>query len=599
MFDEHSGANGDTQRSSQSMLSIRGRSGSVVSNRSGSGVGINLPSSSHGSGFYQLPDNDPFGGSSVQRGLGAGPDIFNEEEPMVLGAEFELFEFGDDGGLRDITDAERQARRDGSLMPPPIPKPYFGSDSAASRHVRKEHEDGFAGHNVEGFDADGDFNMDFGGDDLANFPDVEAFPLPAAPAQDGIPRLNDSPSQDSEYLSSISAAAPANRKKARAKGKRKLPQDEFIEISNAELNHNNREYVDNMARQSMNKYHEKEKVQAKKNAFQWVFGSGLNGVGNGVGSSKLPTALAMFSGQALLTSLRGEQEDDAMLLKGTKRKSFDLESAEDVEAGSSPSKRIRESEIGRGNEDDMMLNIDDDRLLNDQSLEMARDAPDALADIPSSAHMPWNVSASLHSHQRGASSSIQGSRRGLLPESRRLTTASPLIGRGSALPGDLERFNQSMDENEIVMYGRSDNDDYGNGGEGGISSSPNKPLPGSSQHEDDDVFGAAAGVDTQTAGTSQWVRDALDKEGNNFFEFVRNIIEEKGEDELSQGEIRQGGEDKFVAFEELFDPEQNSAVVAAQAFYHVLSLATKRRVWVEQLSDLEVIGGEIRIGILA
>ncbi len=149
------------------------------------------------------------------------------------------------------------------------------------------------------------------------------------------------------------------------------------------------------------------------------------------------------------------------------------------------------------------------------------------------------------------------------------------------------------------MYGRSDNDDYGNGGERDVSSSPNKPLPGSSQHEDFDVFGAAAGVDTQTAGTGQWVRDALDKESNNFFEFVRNSIEEKGEDELSQGEIGQGGEDKCVTFEELFDPEQNSAVVAAQAFYHVLSLATKRRVWVEQMSDLEMIGGEIRIGILA
>jgi meiotic recombination protein REC8 len=154
---------------------------------------------------------------------------------------------------------------------------------------------------------------------------------------------------------------------------------------------------------------------------------------------------------------------------------------------------------------------------------------------------------------------------------------------------------------DMVMYGR---DDFGSasqasgyaGGAGVSSSQAEKEF---------ELFGAAAGVDTQTAGTSQWVREALDKESNNFFEFVRNTIAEKAgdelgndEDELAGGTVGADGEN-YVTFEELFIPEQNSRIVAAQAFYHVLSLATKGRVWVEQSVgvDLEPFG-EIRVSVV-
>jgi hypothetical protein len=154
---------------------------------------------------------------------------------------------------------------------------------------------------------------------------------------------------------------------------------------------------------------------------------------------------------------------------------------------------------------------------------------------------------------------------------------------------------------DLVMYGR---DDFGSASQ--ASGYGGGARRSASQAEKEfELFGAAAAVDTQTAGTSQWVREALDKESNNFFEFVRNTISEKAGDELGDDldELASGmagaGRENFVTFEELFIPEQNSRVVAAQAFYHVLSLATKGRVWVEQSIgvDLEPFG-EIRLSVV-
>ncbi|TAQ89863.1 hypothetical protein B7494_g1836 [Chlorociboria aeruginascens] len=230
----------------------------------------------------------------------------------------------------------------------------------------------------------------------------------------------------------------------------------------------------------------------------------------------------------------------------------------------------------------------------DTGVEVGRDAEEALPDYPSSA-MPWNVSASLHSHQRGASSSAKGPGFGsqLRGSARRHPSASPLIGRGSNLPGDLERFNQSQD-NAPVMFGRDDEEDDDVILRRGAS---RVPMSGSQTAQEFELYGPAAAVDTQTAGASQWVREALDKESNNFLEFVRNTINEKTADELVDEE-----EEKFVTFEELFNPDKNSRIVAAQAFHHVLTMATKNKIWVEQdvgsdEPDLMEAFGEMRIGV--
>ena len=161
---------GDSQRSSQSMLSIRGRSGSVVSQASASSMlGFNIPSSNGGS--YQLPILDPFGDSSAQKPFGAGPGTFNDEEDLIL-QDDDLFAFDADGQLHDIPASERDARRAASINP----QRRLGSDSAASGRVRKEHEDAFVGR-IQGVDGDGDFDMPLYDDELPALSDAEPFSL--------------------------------------------------------------------------------------------------------------------------------------------------------------------------------------------------------------------------------------------------------------------------------------------------------------------------------------------------------------------------------------------------------------------------------------
>ena len=72
----------------------------------------------------------------------------------------------------------------------------------------------------------------------------------------------------------------------------------------------------------------------------------------------------------------------------------------------------------------------------------------------------------------------------------------------------------------------------------------------------------------------------------NFFEFVKNTINEgcidNDEDDELNGGLAKEVRDGEIGFEALFPPDNNSAMVAAQAFHHVLTLATKNLLHVQQ-----------------
>ena len=155
----------------------------------------------------------------------------------------------------------------------------------------------------------------------------------------------------------------------------------------------------------------------------------------------------------------------------------------------------------------------------------------------------------------------------------RLTSASPLFGRGQReryssleIPAQEEAF-----EDLPAGFGSS--------------------VAG----EDDDfqLYGPAAGVSTQVATDSQWMRATLDTEGNNFLEFVKAQVEEKraadGEDELA----KEPGESTLISFEDMLPPNQHTKIVAAQALHHVLALATKGLLDVHQDEGY----GPIRLGL--
>lgn len=219
---------------------------------------------------------------------------------------------------------------------------------------------------------------------------------------------------------------------------------------------------------------------------------------------------------------------------------------------------------------------------------MGRDAQAALEDQS----FPWNVSGSAvgsrpgtvtrgfgflssaagFSASGGRQSSMIAGRAGPLDRrASRITSASPLLGRGLARYSSLDLPSHEDDEQLL-------------GGQG--VSSPK-------ENDDFQLFGPAAGVSTQTAAESQWVKATLDHESNNFLEFVKAEIAVRVpgvEEDQESTRIR-----KTVLFEELLPPPRHTKIVAAQALHHVLALATKGLINVEQVQDY----GPITLGLSA
>jgi len=75
----------------------------------------------------------------------------------------------------------------------------------------------------------------------------------------------------------------------------------------------------------------------------------------------------------------------------------------------------------------------------------------------------------------------------------------------------------------------------------------------------------------------------MEKESQNFLEFVRTAYLEKITEE--------GNAEDFITMNELVPPPQNHAIVAAQALQHILLLATRGFITVQQ----RILYGDIRI----
>lgn len=141
-----------------------------------------------------------------------------------------------------------------------------------------------------------------------------------------------------------------------------------------------------------------------------------------------------------------------------------------------------------------------------------------------------------------------------------MTSASPLTGRGPAQEhhGDLDIPGFDEDENYLL---------------GGPSTS----VAG----DDFQLYGPAAGVDTQTAAQPQWMRATLDAESKNFLAFIKAEVAGKAAHEGGAETMMTRG----VFFEDLLPPATNSKIVAAQGLLHTLTLATKGLVQVRQEED--------------
>jgi meiotic recombination protein REC8, fungi type len=350
---------------------------------------------------------------------------------------------------------------------------------------------------------------------------------------------------------SSSVAAPQRRK---VRVPKVIKVDRNIELRNRELLTMNNDYLRNMANDQSRTHAFRAGHQAKKNAEYWLLGRGLGNVGHGIGSSKTKGPLAdIFSGASLYQWITGSQ----LGVAGRKRES-EVEDTTDTERRVRP-RLDNGDQISRGGPADF---IDDGIVFQGDETEMGREAPEALEDISSA--MPWNISASIRGSvtargQPGAVGGTGSATGSLGRRGSRMVSASPLVGRGR--PSGLEPFG-GPDLTSEAMLGGDMGDFY---------------VP--AVDPDFELYGPGAVVDTQTAAQGSWQAAVLDRESNNFLDFVENTIGEKRK--IAQ-ELDPTADVNDVEFEVLLSPATNSIVVAAQALLHVLTLGTKNLISVKQ-----------------
>lgn len=381
-----------------------------------------------------------------------------------------------------------------------------------------------------------DVVFDMGDDPL---PDAEAFPQPQRPAD--APLVHES---------NPVAGAASVRKRRRPL----IRPDQATMITRAEQQTWNNNYVERMT-EARKKHRKPAAFQASKNAYQYLFGNGIFGVAvnNGITGRNHPLA-QLFSGAALQ--------------RGT---GFNVEGNEGLEAGQIQDQRrssgqaFPETEEAEGARRVRPRLLDDDQpgqvvqpLLQEENMlvffepeiEVGREPGLDMANITA----PWNRPGSV------PGSSVKGGSIRATGAGPSRVSASPLHGRGSNFPV-IERF--------------SDDLPYGSDG----------LMP----HDSSSVIGGfgPAGQGGANA-TSQMMQDALDHEGRNFLGFVEGIAAIKGENRHER---------RWVAFDDLFERQERNTVVATQAFFHILTLATKDVIKVQQQSSLEAEFGMIHIGV--
>lgn len=196
-------------------------------------------------------------------------------------------------------------------------------------------------------------------DDEEMGPPPEPFPpmAPEAPAEPSFLRSSSTAPQEE---SSESAEAPARR---RPRAPKVLGMDQQKSLRNADLASWNNNYIANMAEATRIKQQHKIPTLAKKNAYHWVFGAGIGGIGAISAGSSVPNPLDMFAGDSLMALVTGAAPPTA----GRKRSHTEDEEHEtDSEGRRVRARDAEDDQVGRGDEvilpddDTMGLPLDDD-----------------------------------------------------------------------------------------------------------------------------------------------------------------------------------------------------------------------------------------------
>ncbi|KAK0655817.1 Rec8 like protein-domain-containing protein [Cercophora newfieldiana] len=473
---------------------------------------------------------------SPMKNLGSSQNI-RLIESQKMGDPMSIFG-NEEEDLEEIQDWGIEMDAEGNLIEtvdePELP--IHPKDGGQARHSSPREDEPNPFH-----DNDGDIIMDFDGPPL---PDAEAFP-PRQEAEEA--------SQEIPILEV--AAAPARKRRQR----NALAPDAETTLSRKKIKAWADDYLTNIEKARNRGRRTTTATQAKNNAYNLIFGRGLMDVGVPVARPSLTLPLAdVFAGDHLEEFILGIPPHAAGNgLKRSRRtalEALELEDEEDEERRVRPRLSADPDQAGQGG--NLQLPGSERGLRDDEeAIEVGREGGEALPDIHSD--VPWNRPSS-----QIPSSSVKGIRHG----SSRQVSPSPLRAHGSQL-FDIERF--------------SDQPAFGSDDFGGPMHSANNSF--------DDVIKGDALAPPQEPAISHAMEQALGREGTNFLTFVQTTADKKGT-------LRADGK-KWVGFDDLFEPQDQTRAVVTQAFYHTLSLATRNVIKVEQDGQNRYAFGAIRLGV--
>lgn len=531
-------------------------SGSVVSPAGAPLINLNIR---HSSSQDSLGIPSPFGGKPQKDDL---------DFEMVFGEE-EVLPFEDFGLLVDA---------DGNLVEQPEPElpPHPQSEAAMV---------GEATHKVGGVPASPDDEaMVIPGDEDQMIIGDDPFADVAVSQAQQNPQQSEVPLPSEELISSDEPQQPQQRKKRNIK---RLAPDVGTHVGREEFKGWSENYIARV-KEARSVHYEVTAGQARKNAYNLTFGMGVMGIGvlNTIPGLDHPLA-RFFAGDELKAIVIGdaeaeaevEEEDEEQARSRRRRSASDaFEEDEDVfnerrvrprTDEAQPEAEEQDAQIGRKAHEQDGQGIDDPMMMfGDDLPEIGREHPgSAMSDHHRSSNAPWNrPSSAIPSSIRSQKGREAGSH---------AVEGSPLVGRGSLLPND-----PRLNDGDMMSFGYD-----------GLDRNINDAA---NEHSSLSEFGAAASVSTHEANTSQFMRNALDREGRNFLGFVERFAVERGEQDEEEENRR------WVEFDSLFEEQDQTKPVAAQAFLHVLTLATKGQIKVKQEGIKEKVAfGEIRVGVTA
>lgn len=399
----------------------------------------------------------------------------------------------------------------------------------------------------------------------------EELHLPEAALAQSIPQQADRspvPIPSEEILSSDPSTQEPRRRRKR--NNKRMAPDSATHVGREEFKGWTENYVARIE-EAHKAPHQVTAAQARKNAYNLIFGMGIMGIGilNSIPGLDHPLA-QLFAGEEFRSIVMGDPREEVEESRARRRRSAsDAFSATEGNDERRVRARLdefleRERQAGR-NEQNAQIVDDPTMVFGDDLLpEVGREHPgSAMSDHRRSSNVPWNRPSSVIPSSVRSQKGTEGGRHAV--------ESSPRVGRGNILLADPQ------------------------------FSDGNMPAFGSEQEalSPQSGLGPAASVDMQEASTSQLVQNALDREGRNFLGFLERVAANRGEgDKGGDGEEEAEEARRWVPFDDLFELRDKTRVVLAQAFLHVLTLATKGQISVRQDGVEEGIPfGEIHIGV--